>query len=199
APAGRAWRLRGGDGREPLGEGVPREGVRQARAGLAAVRRARPALLPAHRGRLPARRPVEGEGAARLAPEDRHRPTRRAHGRSRPRARQAGEDPQGRRAPRGHAGSGRHVSSPLLTPTTRIYVAGHRGMVGSAVLRRLERSGFRNLITRTSRELDLRDQPAVDAFFAAERPEVVILAAAKVGGILANATFPADFLHDNLR
>lgn len=86
-----------------------------------------------------------------------------------------------------------------LTPATRIYLAGHRGLVGSAIHRRLERDGYSHVITRTSAELDLRDQAAVDAFFAAERPEVVILAAAKVGGILANDTYPAEFLHDNLR
>lgn len=86
-----------------------------------------------------------------------------------------------------------------LTPDTRIYLAGHRGLVGSAIHRRLQRDGFTNVITRTSAELDLRDQAAVDAFCAAERPEVVILAAAKVGGILANDTYPAEFLHDNLR
>lgn len=85
-----------------------------------------------------------------------------------------------------------------LTPATRIYVAGHRGLVGSAILRRLEREGFENIITRTSRELDLRNQAAVDAFFTSESPEVVVLAAAKVGGILANSTYPADFLYDNL-
>ncbi len=86
-----------------------------------------------------------------------------------------------------------------LTPATRIYLAGHRGLVGSAIHRRLQRDGYSHVITRTSAELDLRDQAAVDAFFAAERPEVVILAAAKVGGILANDTYPAEFLHDNLR
>jgi len=86
-----------------------------------------------------------------------------------------------------------------LPRDTRVYVAGHRGLVGSAVLRKLEREGFTNLLTRTSRELDLRDQAAADAFFAAERPQVVVLAAARVGGILANDTYPADFIHDNLR
>jgi GDP-L-fucose synthase len=80
----------------------------------------------------------------------------------------------------------------------RVYVAGHRGLVGSAVLRHLRAEGFTNLITRTRSELDLRDPHAVDAFFASERPQVVVLAAAKVGGILANATYPADFLHQNL-
>lgn len=86
-----------------------------------------------------------------------------------------------------------------LTPTTRIYIAGHRGLVGSAIARRLERDGYGNVLTRTSQELDLRDQAATNEFFATEKPEVVILAAAKVGGILANATYPADFIHDNLR
>lgn len=80
----------------------------------------------------------------------------------------------------------------------KIYVAGHRGMVGSAVVRKLEREGFTNLVYRTSAELDLRVQAAVDAFFAAEKPEFVILAAAKVGGIQANNTYRADFLYDNL-
>lgn len=80
----------------------------------------------------------------------------------------------------------------------RIYIAGHRGMVGSALMRRLRAEGYNSLITRTSRELDLRDQAAVQAFFAAERPEYVFLAAAKVGGILANSTYPAQFLYDNL-
>ncbi len=86
-----------------------------------------------------------------------------------------------------------------LPRDTRVYVAGHRGLVGSAVLRKLEREGFTDLLTRTSGELDLRDQAATDAFFAAHRPQVVVLAAARVGGILANDTYPADFIHDNLR
>ena len=80
----------------------------------------------------------------------------------------------------------------------RVYVAGHRGMVGGAILRRLEARGGDTLITRTSAELDLTDQAAVRAFFAAEKPESVILAAAKVGGILANDTYPAEFIRDNL-
>jgi GDP-L-fucose synthase len=80
----------------------------------------------------------------------------------------------------------------------KIYVAGHRGMVGSAFVRRLRRAGYTNIITRTSKELDLRDQSAVAAFFAQERPEYVMLAAAKVGGIYANNTYRADFLYDNL-
>ena len=80
----------------------------------------------------------------------------------------------------------------------RIYVAGHRGLVGSAVTRHLERLGYRNLILRSRAEVDLLDPAAVRALFAATRPEYVILAAAKVGGILANASYPADFLYQNL-
>jgi GDP-L-fucose synthase len=79
-----------------------------------------------------------------------------------------------------------------------IFVAGHRGLVGSAIARALHRRGYDHLILRTSSELDLRDQRAVDRFFSEERPEYVFLAAAKVGGILANATKPADFIYDNL-
>ncbi len=80
----------------------------------------------------------------------------------------------------------------------RIYVAGHRGLVGSAIVRRLQSAGYANIITRTHAELDLADQPAVQAFMAAERPEYVFLAAAKVGGILANDTYPAEFIQENL-
>jgi GDP-L-fucose synthase len=81
----------------------------------------------------------------------------------------------------------------------RTFLAGHRGLVGSAVLRRFEQEGFTSLVTRTSSELDLRDAAAVEEFFAAERPATVVMAAAKVGGILANSTYPADFISDNLR
>ena len=80
----------------------------------------------------------------------------------------------------------------------RIFVAGHRGLVGSALVRELERQGYRNLVLRKSSELDLRDQAATRAFFEAERPDYVFLAAAKVGGIVANNSFPADFIYDNL-
>ncbi|WP_224984984.1 GDP-L-fucose synthase [Geomonas agri] len=80
----------------------------------------------------------------------------------------------------------------------RIFVAGHRGLVGSALVRQLERAGYHNLVLRKSSELDLRDQAATRAFFEAERPEYVFLAAAKVGGIVANNSFPADFIYDNL-
>lgn len=82
---------------------------------------------------------------------------------------------------------------------SRVYVAGHRGLAGSAILRRLESSGHENLITRTRNELDLRDAGAVESFFETEEPEYVFLAAARVGGILANDTYPVDFLSDNLR
>jgi GDP-L-fucose synthase len=81
----------------------------------------------------------------------------------------------------------------------KIFVAGHRGMVGSAIVRRLQQAGFDNLVLRTSKELDLRDQPAVTDFFANERPNYVFLAAAKVGGIMANNTYRADFLYENLQ
>jgi len=80
----------------------------------------------------------------------------------------------------------------------KIYVAGHRGMVGSAIKRKLEGEGFENLLLKTSQELDLRDSAAVKAFFKENRPDHVFLAAAKVGGILANDTYRADFLYDNL-
>ena len=86
---------------------------------------------------------------------------------------------------------------PIPLPA-KIYVAGHRGMVGAAIHRRLLASGFPSIVTRTRQELDLRDQDAVNAFFAAERPDYVFLAAAKVGGILANSTCPAEFIRDNL-
>lgn len=81
---------------------------------------------------------------------------------------------------------------------SRIFVAGHRGLVGSAIVRRLEKLGWRNLLVRSRSELDLREEAAVEKFFREHRPEFIFLAAAKVGGILANATRPAEFLHDNL-
>ena len=81
---------------------------------------------------------------------------------------------------------------------SKIYIAGHRGMVGGAILRNLTAKGFQNIITRTSAELDLRNQAAVTDFFAAEKPDYVFLAAARVGGIYANSTFRAEFLYDNL-
>src|SRR4051812_35473870 len=91
------------------------------------------------------------------------------------------------------------VTERELRLDSRIYVAGHRGLVGSAVWRHLQAQGFDNLLGASSSEVDLRDQGATRAFFEAHRPEVVVLAAAKVGGILANNTYPADFLGDNLR
>lgn len=80
----------------------------------------------------------------------------------------------------------------------KIYIAGHRGMVGSAIVRKLMEDGFSNIITRTSAELDLRNQQAVSDFFALEKPDYVFLAAAKVGGIVANNTYRAEFIYDNL-
>lgn len=85
-----------------------------------------------------------------------------------------------------------------VSKTDTVFVAGHRGMVGSAIYRRLEKEGYTNLVTRTRQELDLRDQAAVNHFFKREKPDVVIIAAAKVGGILANDQYPYSFLHENL-
>ena len=81
---------------------------------------------------------------------------------------------------------------------SKIYIAGHRGLVGSALMRNLRDKGYTNFLTRTHAELDLTSQPAVEAFFAAEKPDYVFLAAAKVGGIHANNTYPAEFIRDNL-
>jgi len=86
-----------------------------------------------------------------------------------------------------------------MNSNSKIYVAGHRGMVGSAIWRALEAAGYTNLVGRSSRELDLRNQQAVDDFFEAEKPEYVFLAAAKVGGIQANNVYRAEFLYDNLQ
>ena len=80
----------------------------------------------------------------------------------------------------------------------KIYVAGHNGMVGSAICRKLENEGYSNIVFRTSKELDLRDQYAVNDFFESQKPEYIFLAAAKVGGIMANSTYKADFIYDNL-
>ncbi len=85
-----------------------------------------------------------------------------------------------------------------IPPSARIYVAGHRGLVGSAILRRLRGEGFENLLTATRGELDLREQAAVNEWFRANRPEYVFLVAGTVGGILANSTRPAEFIYDNL-
>ena len=80
----------------------------------------------------------------------------------------------------------------------KIYIAGHRGMVGSAIKRKLEKEGFKNLLVISRQDLNLTDQHQVEAFFQAEKPEFVFMAAAKVGGIMANATYPAEFIHDNI-
>ena len=85
-----------------------------------------------------------------------------------------------------------------MQKNSTIYVAGHRGLVGSAITRNLQEKGYENLVTRTSSELDLRDTAATDAFFDEARPEYVFLAAAKVGGIVANNTYRGEFLYDNL-
>ena len=85
-----------------------------------------------------------------------------------------------------------------MNKDAKIFVAGHRGLVGSALVRALEKAGYRNLLLRTHAELDLLDQRAVRSFFEKEKPEYVLLAAAKVGGIMANKIFPADFIRENL-
>lgn len=85
-----------------------------------------------------------------------------------------------------------------MNRTSKIYIAGHRGLVGSALLRKLQQEGYTNLLTKTSKELDLRHQADVEAFFEKERPECVFLAAAKVGGILANSIYKAEFIYDNI-
>ncbi len=86
-----------------------------------------------------------------------------------------------------------------MEPTAKIYVAGHRGLVGSAILRRLQADGFSQFVLRTHKELDLLDQAAVHEFFAQEKPDYVFMAAAKVGGIHANNTYRADFIYDNIQ
>ncbi|MCB9173538.1 MAG: GDP-L-fucose synthase [Flavobacteriales bacterium] len=85
-----------------------------------------------------------------------------------------------------------------MNKTDKIYIAGHRGMVGSAIERKLKKEGYTNIITRTSKELDLRNQQAVNDFFATEKPDYVFMSAAKVGGILANNIYRAEFIYDNL-
>lgn len=86
----------------------------------------------------------------------------------------------------------------MMEQDAKIYVAGHRGMVGSAIVRALKKAGYSNIIMRTSKELDLRRQDAVEEFFKTEKPDYVFLAAAKVGGIIANSKYPADFMYDNM-
>ncbi|HUZ11251.1 MAG TPA: GDP-L-fucose synthase [Caulobacteraceae bacterium] len=90
------------------------------------------------------------------------------------------------------------MSRPAIDRDARIYVAGHRGMVGSAIARRLEAGGYHNLVTRTRAELDLIDFAATEAFLAAEKPDYIFMAAARVGGIWANSAYPADFIRENL-
>ena len=85
-----------------------------------------------------------------------------------------------------------------MEKNAKIYIAGHRGMVGSAIVRELQRQGYTNIITRTHAELDLINQEAVNRFFEEEKPEYVFLAAAKVGGIIANQTALADFMYENM-
>jgi GDP-L-fucose synthase len=85
-----------------------------------------------------------------------------------------------------------------VNKTEKVYIAGHRGMVGSAIVRRLQKEGFNNLVLRTSKELDLRNQQAVQEFMQQEKPDYVFVAAAKVGGILANNTYRAEFIYDNI-
>lgn len=86
----------------------------------------------------------------------------------------------------------------MMDKNSKIYVAGHHGMVGSAIVRRLQGQGYQNLVLRTSKELDLRRQDEVERFFVEEKPDYVFLAAAKVGGIMANQSYPADFMYDNM-
>jgi len=86
----------------------------------------------------------------------------------------------------------------MLNPTDTIYVAGHRGLVGAAIVKQLEKNGFKNILTRTHAELDLTDQQAVTQFFSEHKIDYVVLAAAKVGGIVANNTYPAEFIYQNL-
>jgi len=86
-----------------------------------------------------------------------------------------------------------------MTPHSKIYVAGHRGLVGSNLLKLLKKRGYKNLVTRTSKQLDLRNQKATEKFFEKEKPEYVFLAAATVGGIMANDSYPVDFLQNNLQ
>ncbi len=92
-----------------------------------------------------------------------------------------------------------NTKNPTLHKSDKIYVAGHRGLVGSAIVRNLEKNGYNNLLLRTSKELNLTNQAAVNQFFETEKPDYVFLAAAKVGGIHANDTYPADFIRDNLQ
>src|SRR5581483_8724767 len=165
------------------------KGVRRRRALRG---RDRPALLPPVGGRHAARRSEQGESQARLAAEG-----------ALPRAgrRDGARGPaRGRAQPPGQAARLRRVRSSRmsLARDARIYVAGHRGLAGSAIVRRLRAAGYENLVLRTHAELELTDAAAVRRFFESERPRHVFLAAAKVGGILANDTYPAEFIRENL-
>src|SRR3569832_1566737 len=153
----------------------------------------RPALLPADRSGNAAGRCQQSEIQTWLAAEDHLQGARGGNGAGGPEgggARRAGEAARLFRI--------RPPRVPAMEKTSRIYVAGHRGLVGSAIMRRLKADGYGNVITRTHAELDLTNQAAIHAFFESERPEYVFLAAAKVGGILANSTNPADFIGQNL-
>ena len=86
----------------------------------------------------------------------------------------------------------------MFSQKSKIYVAGHDGLIGSAIMRRLKADGYRNIVTRGRGELDLSDSPGVDAFFRAEKPEFVFLAAGRSGGIVANIAYPSSFIHENI-
>lgn len=99
---------------------------------------------------------------------------------------------------RGTPSCGKKERKIMMEKDAKIYVAGHRGMVGSAIVRQLEKEGYHNIITRTHKELNLCRQDDVEEFFAKEKPEYVFLAAAKVGGIMANSEALADFMYENM-
>src|SRR5262249_17290440 len=131
----------------------------------------------------PPRRPEQGEGEAGVDSLD-----------ELPRAGR----PDGRRGRAARRARGAAAGGGAMNPDGRVFVAGHRGLVGSAVVRALQRDGYANIVTRDRAQLDLLDQRGVHDFFRTERPEYVFLAAARVGGIAANAARQADFLYENL-
>ena len=204
-------RVRRSAARELLDIDLSWQGTRRRREGGGNVasgrrdRRGRSALLPPHRGRDPARRCEQGQARARLDARTSFDASQR-DGRMRDgRERDALVRRHARRTA-SNAGGGfaclrRHRTSeaPLHATRSRIYIAGHRGLVGSAICAACDAAGYRNLLTRTHDELDLlrRGRRATPSS-RSERPEYVFLAAAKVGGILANNTYPADFIRDNL-
>src|SRR5690606_37879193 len=208
APGGRARRLRARHGDRAHGARLPRRVVLARGPALAGPRAVRRALPAPERGGRARRGPEQGARRARLEADGRRARARADHGRRRrggPRARRVAVDRP--RRPR-------HVGGRVTTPDERdlvrhdpapldrdavFYVAGHRGLVGSAVWRRLERAGFSRLVGRTSAELDLTNRDATFAFFREHRPRYVVLAAAKVGGIMVNAAYPVDFLSENVR